>query len=393
MGKKIKVLEVCSIGFTVKTLILPLINALSEKYDVTIVCGKDEISEELSKSNYKFEYIDIGRKLHPIKNLKTIFDLYKYFKKEKYDIIHFHTPLAGILGRIAAKIARVPIILFTVRGFYFHENMSPIKKKVYTLLEKFGGWLSDFVFIQSAEDYKTALENGIVSSSKSIILGNGINLEKFDMCKILENDMLKLRQEFNISQDDIVIGIIGRVVREKGYVEWVKAAKEVLKKYNNVKFIAIGDTLDSERDKVKDELDQYIEDQNLKGKVIFAGIRYDIPQMISIMDIFTLPSYREGMPRSIIEAMSMNKPVIATNIRGCREEVVEGVTGFLVPVSDHFLLAEKIGYLIENPNLRESMGEEARKRAKQEFDEKIIISKQMGIIEKLLESKSKANSK
>ncbi|HEX9061604.1 MAG TPA: glycosyltransferase family 4 protein [Clostridia bacterium] len=388
MGKKIKALQLCAVGFTVEKLLLPLIDEMSKSYDVVTVCSSDGASESLKNKGYRIVNIEIGRKIHPVKNIRTIFELLKFMRKEKFDIVHVHTPLAAILGRIAAKLAGVPIIIYTAHGFYFHDNMNNIIKNIYILMERFGGLLSDYIFTQSTEDYHTALEKGIKAEEKISVIGNGVDIDRFSIEAYSDTGIVKAkRAEFGISEDDIVIGIIGRVVKEKGYIEWTKAAGIVTKERKNIKFIAVGNTLESDRDGVKKELDLYIKDNGLEDKVIFAGSRTDIPEILSIVDIFTLPSYREGMPRSLIEAMCMSKPCIATDIRGCREEVVDGETGFLIPVRDSNSLAEKIFLLVDNPDLRRTMGIKARKRAEKEFNEKIVIKRQMDVLETLVRYK------
>ncbi|MDP4183319.1 MAG: glycosyltransferase family 4 protein [Bacillota bacterium] len=388
MSRKLKMLQLCAVGFTVEKLLLPLIEEMSKTYDVTTVCSRDKTSDKLKTRGYKIQNINIDRKISPFNNLKTIWNLYNYIKTEKFDIVHAHTPVAGILGRIAAKMAGVPIVIYTAHGFYFHDNMGRFKKNVFIGVERLGGWLSDYIFTQSTEDYNTAIEKKIIDKSKILTIGNGVNLEKFNPWKFEANPILnELKREFNIKDEDIVVTIIGRVVKEKGYIEWVHAAKAVTDKFEKVKFIAVGDTLESDRDGVKAELDQFVKENDLEEKVIFVGGRSDIPEMLAITDIFTLPSYREGMPRSLIEAMCMCKPSVATNIRGCREEVVEGVTGFLVPVGNYKTLAEKLIYFIENSEARRTMGENARKKAAEEFDEKKVLERQYIAIEKLVKNK------
>ncbi|KNY29641.1 glycosyltransferase family 4 protein [Pseudobacteroides cellulosolvens] len=385
MDNKLKMLQICAVGFTVEKLLMPLIEEMSKNYDVTTVCTRDDISDKLKAKGYKIDNINIDRKISPVRNLRTVWQLYKYMKAGRFQIVHVHTPVAGILGRIAAKLARVPIIIYTAHGFYFHDNMSPIKKNIFIGVEKLGGWLSDYIFTQSSEDCKTAIEKKIIDKSKILTIGNGVDVERFDPARLKDSIAVEnLKIELGIQKDDVVVTILGRVVREKGYMEWVRAAKEITEIYGNVKFLAIGSTLESDRDGIKADLDNFISENNLKGKVIFAGSRSDIPELLAITDIFTLPSYREGMPRSLIEAMCMCKPAVATDIRGCREEVDEGNTGFLVPVADYNALAEKIKFLIDNPDERTRMGVNARKKALEEFDEKKVLIRQREIIQKLV---------
>lgn len=383
MSRKLKMLQLCAVGFTVEKLLLPLIDGMSEYYDVTISMTYDSTTDRLRAKGYHIENVNIDRKISPVRNIKTVIDLYRLMKREQYDVVHVHTPVAGILGRLAAKLAGVKVIIYTAHGFYFHDNMSSLKKNLFVLVEKLGGRLSDYIFTQSYEDYQTAIDKKIISKDKILAIGNGVDITRFSMENIDAAKVKNLKDTLGIADDETVVGIVGRVVKEKGYLEWVQAACKVLDKCSKVKFIAIGDTLESDRDGIKPELDQFIRQNEMENNVLFLGSRSDIPELLAIMDIFTLPSYREGMPRSIIEAMSMGKPVIATNIRGCREEVVEEQTGFLIPVGDADSLAEKIMDLIINPEKQTAFGINARKRAEAFFDEKMVIKAQVDTINRL----------
>jgi glycosyltransferase involved in cell wall biosynthesis len=385
VNNKIKVLHVCAVGTTVEKLLLPLIDEMSRNYDVISVCSRDEVSDRLAEKGYKIKNIKIDRKLTFFGNLRSLLSLYRFMKREKFHIVHAHTPVAGVLGRVAAWLAGVPIIIYTAHGFYFHENMPVLKRLFFMWAEKIAGYLTDYVFTQSTEDYNTAISRKIISKSKIMAIGNGVDIEKFDINRVTrEGKRCCVKEEFKIRDGEIVVGIVGRIVREKGYMEWVRAARMVLEKYKNVKFLAVGDALETDRDGIKNELDIYIAKNNLKDKVIFVGNRDDIPELLLIFDIFAFPSHREGMPRSLIEAMSMSIPSVASDIRGCREEVENGVTGFLVPPGDYKSLAEKIMLLIENPELRREMGLRARQKVEKEFDENMVIQKQMKVIKELI---------
>lgn len=385
---RLKVLHICAVGFTVEKFLVPLIDEMRKEFDVTAVCSNDKHSDSLKARGYRIVNISIERRIRPFRHIISILRLRKFIAREKFHIVHVHTPVASIIGRIAAKLACVPIIIYTAHGFYFHDNMPRYKKRLFEAIERTCGWLSDFVFAQSAEDCNTAITDRIIDKHKIMAIGNGVNIAKFDISRIHCAEVLQgLSNIVHINKNDIIIGIIGRVVREKGYWEWVRAAKIVLEKAKNVKFVAVGETLESDRDGIKVELDNFIQANKLSDRVVFAGYRTDIPEMISIMDIFTLPSYREGMPRALIEAMCMSKPVVATDIRGCREEVVDGHTGYIIPLGDHEILARKLLHLIEHPELRKAMGENGRKRAVAEYDEREVIKKQMTVIASLIKKK------
>ena len=286
MAGRLKVLQLCAVGFTVEKLLLPLVDEMSREYEVTVACSYDKTTDRLRDRGYKVHNINIDRKITLVGNIKSVIKLYKFMKREKFDIVHVHTPVAGILGRIAARLAHVPVVIYTAHGFYFHDNMPVVKRKAFIAVEKLGGRFSDYIFTQSREDYDTAVTTGIIAKDRIMAIGNGVNIDKFSIGRIGNDTILKFRQKFGINDGDVVVGIIGRVVREKGYVEWVQAAGKVLAKYPQVKFLAVGDTLESDRDGIKDTLDGLVAGFGIGERVIFAGSRSDIPELLSIMDIF-----------------------------------------------------------------------------------------------------------
>src|SRR5699024_7404119 len=238
-------------------------------------------------------------------------------RTEKPDIVHVHTPVAAVLGRIAAKMARVPAIIYTAHGFYFHENMSPKKYKFFYTIEKLcAKWCTDYIFKQSEEDGKLAIQD----------IFNSANMEK----KRFDNYI----KEFNIQENDVVVSFIGRFVREKGIIDLLEGFNQIEQK--NIKLLVIGGASSSERDQQTVSL---LEEYKTNPNILFTGYRSDIPELLAISDVFCLPSYREGMPRSIIEAMAMECAIVATNIRGSREEVDHGVNGYLVGLNDPSALA------------------------------------------------------
>ncbi|GAG17971.1 unnamed protein product, partial [marine sediment metagenome] len=197
-----------------------------------------------------------------------------------------------------------------------------------------------------------------------------------------------VRTELGLSLDDKVVGFIGRLVQEKGVEELLKAMGQVIKEIPDAKLLVVGDTLASDRDlRTTERLQELIQRNNLEGVIKFTGFREDIPELLAIMDLFALPSHREGMPRSILEAMAAGKPVIATDIRGCREEVVDGETGYLVPVNDPGKLAEAIIKILSDKMLAKRMSEAGRQRAVEFFDERKVLEKQLGIYRKLIQQK------
>ncbi|WP_251518633.1 glycosyltransferase family 4 protein [Staphylococcus sp. HKU1] len=307
----------------------------------------------------------------------------KLFKQIKPDIVHVHTPVAGVLGRIAAKIANVPTIIYTAHGFYFHDGMSKSQYRFYFIVEKLiGRYFTDYIFTQSEEDYQIAKENQFLLESKKdnyLHISNGIDLDsKFNFDKMNKYNLDKLKKDLNIKDDDIVVSFIGRLVKEKGILDLLESYDKLTSK--NVKYLIIGDLPSSERDSETIKLiDNYRKNKN----IIFTGQISNINEHLAISDIFCLPSFREGMPRSIIEAMAMKNAIIATNIRGSREEVIDGETGFLVPLQSSKFIANKVDELVNDSEYLTQLQEASYLRAKQIFNEKEVVAKQLRVFDNI----------
>jgi len=379
-----KVCQLCAVDFTLKNFLLPLVNDMKEQgWEVHSVCSDGKFISELRKNGYIIKTIPIARSINPFKHIISIIKLILYFKTEKFDLIHVHTPVASLVGRFAAWTAGVPLIVYTAHGFYFHENMSSVKKKVFVKLEKIAGLVTDVLFTQSQEDADTAIREGIVKKSHVFAIGNGVNVERFNPIKHINN--LDLKKSLDIPDNAFVVGMISRLVKEKGVIDYLKSAEMINKKYKKIYFLLIGERLATDH---ADDVSSAIEysKNKLNKHLILTGARSDIAELISIMNVYCLPSWREGMPRTIIEAMVMGKPVIATNIRGSREEVVHNCTGLLVPVQDYYALSGAIEKIYLNPSWTKQLGEAGRKRALEYYDESNVVREQIKILSTLFDS-------
>lgn len=378
-----KVLQVCAIDVSVDGLLKPLIlESMGQGYIVHNACTDTGRFEQLEKQGLKMVNVPIDRKISPIGNLKSIIRLYRLMKKEKYDIVHVHTPIASILGRLAAKWAGVRNIVYTAHGFYFHEGMSRKAYRFFYGLEKlFAKYFTDWLLLQSREDYELCLEKRFKKSDRIIHLSNGVDIwEKFNPKEVDASRVAILKKQFGVVDGDIVFAFIGRFVKEKGVFELLEAYSRMRCVNPRVKLLMIGDTLQSERDQ---DTRGRIEERLKEPGIIAPGYRKDIPELLALSDVYVLPSYREGLPRSIIEAMAMGKPVIATNIRGCREEVVHGENGYLVKKGDVKELYDSMVTLAEDGLKRKRFGNNGRKMAEDMFDEAVIIKNQIRLFNEL----------
>ncbi len=376
MSSRSKILQVTAIDTTIHFLLRPLVDHLDANgYDVHIACSPGPHTPALQQSDYQLHSIPIARRILAGSHLSSIWKLYRLMRQEKFDAVHVHTPVASILGRIAAKLAGVKMIIYTAHGFYFHDQMPPWKQKLLIWVEKlFGRCCTDWLWTVNQEDLETAIKHHIVKLKDQAECLNsiGVNIEKFQITE--SNPTLKT--SLGLEEEDLVVGFVGRLVREKGIFELIEAMSLVNKEIPQAKLLVIGDALKSDRDGASGEVELLIEKHQLRDTVIFAGMREDIPELMQLMDVFTLPSYREGMPVVSLEAMASHLPVVATNIRGCREEVVEGVTGLLVPTRNVESLAQALIELLKNPEKAKIMGEAGYQRVCDVFDERIILKRQ-----------------
>jgi glycosyltransferase involved in cell wall biosynthesis len=382
----LKVCQLCAVDFTLKNFLLPLVNAMRERgWEVVSVCSEGKEVSALRAQGYCIRTIPIARSLNPFLALRSLLYLVIYFRLESFDVLHVHTPVASLIGRLAARIAGIPIVVYTAHGFYFHDHMPSWKRFFFVQLERICGNFTDLILCQSHEDAATAVKVGISSPSRVVAIGNGVDVIRFDPSKV--SDCETIRQALGIPSDAFVVGLIGRQVREKGVGEFLLAMKSLATRYDHLWVLLVGERLNSDHD---DSVSSYLsEAHDVLGKRLLAlGSRNDIPQILAALDLFCLPSWREGMPRTIIEAMMMAKPVVATDIRGSREEVVHQRTGLLIPVRSPVALSEAVERILQNPAWGKSLGQAGRERALRLYNETHVVAAQIKLIDNLLKSPS-----
>jgi glycosyltransferase involved in cell wall biosynthesis len=379
-------MQMCAVDFTVKQFLLPLAGALRDHgAQVIIACAKGPYYDDIVGSGFTFIDNPISRNANVIHHGRSLWRTFRLLKSQKPDVVHVHTPVAALICRLAARFAGVPLIIYTAHGFYFHDAMKPLVRKALIALEKFGARCGHFIMTVSAEDEQAALRLGIAKPRQIETIFNGVDTLRFSKTRFSAEDRHRVREKYGISQDAPVIGIVGRMVREKGFFELFQAARTILDKFPQVRFMIVGDVLPSDYDGSKKEILQLVDSLKIKHAVAFTGLVDDTAPYLAAMDIFTLPSYREGMPVSLLEAMAMELPAVATDIRGCREEVADGVTGWLVPARDSRQLADKLLHLLDDPQQAAAMGRKARERVMAQFCLPAVVDHQVAIYRRLLE--------
>jgi glycosyltransferase involved in cell wall biosynthesis len=322
------------------------------------------------------------RAMAPLEDARAMSELLRVFRRIRPSIVHTHTPKPSIYGRVAARLARVPVIVNTVHGLYaLPEDPWPKRFAVYGV-ERLAATCSQTELVASPEDLRT-LRRLLVPADRLVPLdaGLGVDLERFDPDAVTATDRAEARRELGATGDgDVVVGVVARLVREKGYPEILDAARRLRLTNPEVRVVAIGP---EEPDK-PDRLSEADRRAAREGGVRFLGAREDVVRLYAGMDIFVLASHREGFPLTLMEAAAMGLPVVATDIRGCRQIVDDGATGLLVPVGDPVALAAAIERLAADPTERRRFGAAARRKAQASFDHRCCIDLTLATYERLL---------
>jgi glycosyltransferase involved in cell wall biosynthesis len=385
---KCKVLQLCAVDFTLAKFLAPLCFRLQQEgFDVTAACTETVFMEPLRQKGLRCVHLPIARSMSLRAHARSYRLLSAWLRRERFDIVHVHTPIAALIGRLAAARRGVPIRIYTAHGFYFHDDMPALKRAFHIGLERFGALFHDFLFTQSDEDRQAAIRLRIARADRVLTIGNGVDLSRFDPGRFTGADRLAMRERLRIPANARVLGIIGRLVREKGYFEVFRASAELAARFPDFRLVVIGDALPSDHDDSTPELQRLMDELGIRNRIVFTGQRTDVPELLNAMDVFTLPSYREGMPRSVIEAMAMGLPCVVTDVRGCREVVVDGESGHIIPVRDAAALSRRCEELLADPARARGMGEAARARAREMFSEERVIQRQLAVYRDLMKKK------
>ncbi|MHC0066575.1 glycosyltransferase family 4 protein [Nostoc sp. UIC 10890] len=380
-----KILHICAIGDTAQILLRPQIDyLLSHNLSVEIACSPGLEVEQLQQQGYIVHPIKIDRRISPLLNLRSIYQLTRLIQKNQYDLVHVHTPIAAVLGRIAAKLAGVKRIVYTAHGFPFHDQSSLSQYRFYFIVEKLAAFITDLILTQNHEDIATAKKLGLCPPEKVCYLGNGVDIDRFKCVGVARRrhrlnlaHQNQLRKSLDIPDSrNLIIGTIGRITRKKGSEYLIEATAKLLPHFPNLQVLVIGSQLDTDPEPFQAELIKKIHSLGIEQHITLTGKRQDIPELLGLLDIFVLPTFtHEGLPRSILEAMSMSLPVVTTDIRGCREAVIHGKTGLIVPPQNSQKLAEALGILLSNYELRQAYGQASRERVEVKYDEELVFAR------------------
>ena len=319
------------------------------------------------------------RSNNPLQDVKAFVQLVKLLRAVRPDILHTHNPKPGIIGRIAGWLTRVPLVVNTQHGLYAQPSDRWQRRLPVYAAERIAAAFGDAELVQNPEDVDTLIRTLKIPARKVHLLGNGIDLDRFDPAAVPAATREALRAEWHIVDDDVVVGVVGRLVREKGIAEILEAAHQLRAEGSPVRFVIVGPADPGKSDAV----DADAMAQAAGDGVVFAGERTDMPECYAAKDLFLTASWREGFPRSAMEAAAMRLPTVATDIRGNRQVVDDGVTGVLVPVRDPGGLARGVQRLLDRRDDWPMVAAACRDRARSHFDQRLVIDRSLAVYRSL----------
>ncbi|MBQ9737103.1 MAG: glycosyltransferase family 4 protein [Clostridia bacterium] len=369
-----KICIVTTLWSSINNWIKPFLNEYHKKnIDVTIVCNMDKDYERQLKEEFPFVHtraVPFPRGINVFGSVKSIIELFNFFRKEKFDMVQYSTPNASFYASVASKLTRIPVRLYCQWGMVY-VTQSGIKRKIFKWMEKTICKSSSMIQPDSYGNLEFCREEGFYDESKSCVVWNGsakgLDLNAYDISK-KEEYAEEIKALYDIKDGEVVIGFVGRLGREKGCNELFEAFRNLKKEYVNAKLLFVGPI--EKEDTIEPELLQYF--RNCED-IIKTGRVSNVEKYVAAMDVFVLPSYREGFGMSVVEASAMGVPVVATKYPGPSGGMVDNVTGISVEIKSVSQLEDAIKELLNNPEKAKVMGLSGREFVEQKFEQKEFI--------------------
>jgi glycosyltransferase involved in cell wall biosynthesis len=376
----VKIAHLTTVDMSLRYLLLPQLEAALELGEsIGISAAGDFVADLEARGIRHVELASSTRGMNLLADVRAIAQLWRALRRERPDVLHTHNPKPGVYGRIVGRLSGVPIVVNTVHGLYATPESSLPKRAIVYGLEWLASRFSDAELIQSPEDFELLWEKQIMPRSKLHLLGNGVDLARFQPRPETRKEV---RAELGIDEGKIAVGLVARLVAEKGVPELIEAAERLGERYT---VLIVGPRDPEKADALPEELLERAEESGVR----LLGMRKDVERIYQGLDLFVLPSHREGFPRAAMEAAASGLPVVASDIRGCRQVVSDGVNGFLFPVRDVDALTGAIARLGDDPALREAMAEASVDRARALFDERDIVKRVMAAYARVAAAKGR----
>ena len=383
MNVKKKVLRIAAVPGSLGILLKGQLKFLNQYYEVKGVASDDPTLYDLAEQEeITVIPVNINRKITPLQDLKTLFRLYKVFKKEKPFIVHSITPKAGLLSMMAAYLANVPHRLHTFTGLVFPTSTG-LLKQVLIFFDKVICFCATRIYPEG-NGVKNDLINYRITKKPLKIIGhgnvNGINLSIFDPDIYSKEDIVKLKNELGILPEDFIFLFVGRMVNDKGIKELVDSLVGLQKTNQSIKLLIVGSNT-----KFLDPIPENIEKElNTNKDIIQVGWQTDVRPYFAISNVFVFPSYREGFPNVVLQAGAMGKFSIVTDINGSNEIIEDGFNGKIIPTQDKRALETAMHECLNDKSLYESHNPEYRKTIAEKYEQSIVWTSLLEEYQKLM---------
>ncbi len=388
LDNKVRIAHVATIDLGLRSLLLDQMVSIQEAgYEVSGVSATGAYVQELEAVGISHFEVPMTRAISMLADVRSLWALYRLFRRKRFTIVHTHNIKSAFPALIAAKLACVPIAVRTVHGFRFYGNLPLVKQFLYVLVEKIAAWCSDAILSQNKEDISLAKKWRICKPDKISFLGNGIDIERFDISQLNEVSLTAQYEKLGLSEKVPIVGFVGRLAgKSKGFLDFLAAAGHVAINFPNVRFLIVGGSDPGRPDAVKPEV---AKEYGVWKHCLFLGWRsnQELPGLYALMNTLVLPSPREGFPRVLMEASAMQVPIVATDVKGNRAAVEHGRNGLLVPFGNPQALAGAICELLSDSEKRKRMGESGRNIAVERFDEQLVFSRVKAEYKRLLTEK------
>ena len=367
-----KIYRITTIPLSLEKLLGEQLTFINQHIKVTALSSDEKELKRVPNSlHIEYQHVEMTRQITPIKDIKALWKLYKILRKDKPEIVHTHTPKAGIIGMLAARLAGIPIRLHTVAGLPLMET-SGKKRKILEAVEQLTYRCATRVYPNSEGLMKFIIQNKFTSIDKLKIIGNGssngINTDYFNQKNILEDQKKQLKTSLNIDENDFVFIFVGRLVGDKGINELIKAYTELDK--TSTKLLLVG-PLETELDPLLESTLQHIKSNS---NIIHVGYQQDVRPYFSIANSLVFPSYREGFPNVVMQAGAMDLPSVVTDINGCNEIIIEGENGTIIPVKNTAALYKAMEKMLRDEEGFLKMKENARRMITSRYEQSVVWS-------------------
>ncbi|HPT99042.1 MAG TPA: glycosyltransferase family 4 protein [Armatimonadota bacterium] len=322
---------------------------------------------------------ELVRELDPVRDLRATAVLRRLIREGDYSVVHTHTSKAGVVGRLAARAARTPAIIHTPHGHVFHGYFGPWKTALFRETERFCARFTDRLIMLTANEQREHLELGIAPARKFVTIHSGVDFSRFE--KAGANGTT--RADLGLPEDATVIGCVARLVPIKGHEYLLRAMPPVLQRFPKARLLLVGDG------PLTEPLRELARTLGIADRVVFAGLREDVPQLLRLMDLFALASLNEGMGRVLVEAGASRLPSVATRVSGIPDVIEEGVTGLLVDPASPEQMSEALMQLLEDPERARRMGEAAYRKVVPAFGVEAMVERIEAVYQEVLAKKAR----